>query len=132
MKTGVKILLASFALAYANSSSAHDIGHGHEHAEGGWNTDAGFVSDVDIKAKLWNPRGKSQEEIDARADYVATFFDGSRTEADRAGDDIRRTGTPADLGNLPARAGAAGARESRRGETRRQDRAADVSDDRLK
>ena len=34
---------------------SHDIGHDHEHVEGGWNTDAGFVSDVDIEARLESP-----------------------------------------------------------------------------
>lgn len=73
-------------LAFATTLQAHDIGHEHEHVEGGWNSGAGFVSDVDIKAKLWNPRGKSQDEIDARAEYIATFFDGSRTAEERAAD----------------------------------------------
>lgn len=35
----------------------HEIDHDHEHVEGGWNAEAGFVSDVDIEARLWNPRG---------------------------------------------------------------------------
>ena len=48
----------------AHVAAAHDIGHEHEHVEGGWNAKAGFVSDTDITAKLWNPRGKSQAEID--------------------------------------------------------------------
>ena len=69
--------LASVALSGA--VVAHEIGHEHEHVEGGWNAEAGFVSDVDIEARLWNPRGKSQEEIDARAEYLAQFFDAGRT-----------------------------------------------------
>ncbi len=75
------------ALFLFGSIHAHEIGHDHEHVEGGWNTDAGFVSDDDIEAKLWNPRGKSQEEIDERADYIAQFFDAGRTAEDRAEDD---------------------------------------------
>ena len=71
--------------------SAHDIGLEHEHVDGGWNAEAGFVSDVDIEARLWNPRGKSQAEIDARAEYIARFFDQGRTETDRAADnDIKQ------------------------------------------
>ena len=59
------VLLTAFV--YSGTALAHEIGHEHEHVEGGWNSEAGFVSDVDIEAKLWNPRGKSQEEIDQRA-----------------------------------------------------------------
>ena len=66
---------------------AHDIGHEHEHVEGGWNAEAGFVSDVDPEARLWNSRGKSQAEIDARAAYLAKFFDLGRTAEQRAADD---------------------------------------------
>ncbi|GAM61528.1 renal dipeptidase family protein [Vibrio ishigakensis] len=66
---------------------AHEIGHEHKHVKDGWTTDAGFVSDVDVKAKLWNPRGKSQDEINERAEYVAQFFDAGRTPEDRAGDE---------------------------------------------
>ena len=62
------------------SVSAHDIGHEHEHVEGGWNAKAGFVSDVDVKAELWNPRGKSQEEINARAEFITeAYFSLTRT-----------------------------------------------------
>ena len=79
-------ILVTLFIALAGSALAHDIGLEHEHVEDGWNTAAGFVSDVDIKAKLWNPRGKSQDEIDARAEYVAEFLDGSRTAEERAAD----------------------------------------------
>lgn len=81
-----RVLIIAMALFYSGFSTAHDIGHEHEHVDGGWNSAAGFVSDVDVEAKLWNPRGKSQTEIDARADYVAEFFDGGRTFEDREAD----------------------------------------------
>ncbi len=79
-------LLMPLALSLASLASAHEIGHPHEHVEGGWNAKGGFVSDTDVTAKLWNPRGKSQAEIDERAEYIATFFDGSRTAEERAED----------------------------------------------
>ena len=85
MKTGIALLfLVSLTVGVA---VAHEIGHEHEHVKGGWNAEAGFVSDVDIEAKLWNPRGKSQEEIDQRAEYLAKFFDLGRTAEERAADD---------------------------------------------
>ena len=84
MKTNLTAVAAATLLS--SSALAHDIGHKHEHVEGGWNSEAGFVSDVDVKARLWNPRGKSQADVDERAEYVAQFFDGGRTAADRSGD----------------------------------------------
>ena len=75
--------LITLALALPALASAHDIGHQHEHVDGGWNAEAGFVSDVDIEAKLWNPRGKSQDIIDQRAEYLAQFFDAGRTDGER-------------------------------------------------
>ena len=60
LKSCLPILAMTIAAA---SAHAHDIGHEHTHVEGGWNAKAGFVSDTDITARLWNPRGKSREEI---------------------------------------------------------------------
>ena len=79
-------LMLAVALVPIGALWAHEIGHEHEHVEGGWNSEAGFVSDVDIEARLWNPRGKSSEEILQRAAYLTTFFDGSRTAEERAAD----------------------------------------------
>ena len=76
------LLLAALSL----SAPAHEIGYEHEHVEGGWNARGGFVSDTDVTATLWNPRGKSQAEIDERAEYVATFFDNSRSAEERDSD----------------------------------------------
>ena len=81
-----KIIVALSTTFFSFSALTHDIGHEHEHVKDGWNTNSGFVSDVDIKSKLWNPRGKSQAEIDERATYIAAFFDGGRTEEERAQD----------------------------------------------
>ena len=81
-----RTIAIAIATVVSGMAVAHDIGHEHDHVEGGWNTEAGFVSDVDIEARLWNPRGKSRQEIDARAEYIAQFFDGSRTAEERAAD----------------------------------------------
>lgn len=81
-----RTIAVAMAIVLSEIALAHDIGLEHEHVEGGWNTKAGFVSDVDVEAKLWNPRGKPQQEIDERAEYVAKFFDGGRTAEDRAAD----------------------------------------------
>jgi membrane dipeptidase len=84
MKLKSAVILLTTFLSY--SVMSHDIGHEHEHVKDGWNTDSGFVSDVDVESKLWNPRGKSQSEIDERAAYIAAFFDGGRTAEERAKD----------------------------------------------
>ena len=73
-------------LTLSATAIAHDIGHDHKHVDGGWEAEAGFVSDSYIEATLWSPRGKPQAEIDARAEYIAAFFDGGRTEEERAED----------------------------------------------
>ncbi|WP_394240813.1 dipeptidase [Vibrio astriarenae] len=67
------------SLLIATAVQAHDIGHAHEHVENGWNSKAGFVSDTDHTAYLWNPRGKSQEEINARIQFLAEAYVPSRT-----------------------------------------------------
>ena len=81
-----RVVAATAVLGFSSGVLAHDIGHEHEHVEGGWNAEAGFVSDLDLEARLWNPRGKSQQQIDARAAYLAQFFDGGRTAEERAAD----------------------------------------------
>ena len=81
-----RTITLAITLGLGVSISAHDIGHEHEHVEGGWNAEAGFVSDADLEARLWNPRGKSQDVIDERAEYLAQFFDAGRTAEERAAD----------------------------------------------
>ena len=63
------------------SASAHDIGLEHEHIEDGWNARAGFVSDTDITARLYNTRGKSDDLIVERAIWLAEQYDLKRTPA---------------------------------------------------
>lgn len=80
-----KTLLATLILL-STTVSAHDIGHEHQHTEGGWNAAAGFISDTDHTAKLWSPRGKSQQQINQRAAFLVQSFDASRTDEERAQD----------------------------------------------
>ena len=80
-----RTLLATLIFA-STSAIAHDIGQDHEHVEGGWNAKAGFVSDIDVKARLWNPRGKSEQEIAARAAYLDLMYNTPRSPEDEAKD----------------------------------------------
>ena len=41
MKT--RLTLLATAMLVFGVAVAHDIGHEHEHVEGGWNSEAGFV-----------------------------------------------------------------------------------------
>lgn len=72
-------LAAGLFLVIATTAYGHDIGHDHEHVEGGWNAKAGFVSDTDITARLYNTRGKSEQEIIERAIWLAEQYDLKRT-----------------------------------------------------
>ncbi len=114
----------------AASAYAHDIGHEHTHVEGGWNAKAGFVSDTDITARLWNPRGKSREEILQRAEFVAQAFDNSRTPEERAADaEIRRRYPDAVVINslMPSGVGIQGVKEDKFAEAVNKNRDAGVS-----
>ncbi|MEP4487143.1 MAG: membrane dipeptidase [Halioglobus sp.] len=76
MKT---LFVTPLLLLGALSVSAHEIGQEHEHTEGGWNAKAGFVSDSDITATLFNTRGKSEDTIIERAIWLAEQYDLKRT-----------------------------------------------------
>ncbi|GEA59011.1 dipeptidase [Vibrio comitans] len=77
----MKLNQIAIAVTLASSFSvfAHDIGHEHEHVEGGWNAQAGFVSDTDITATYFNTRGKDHETIVKRALWLAEQYDIERT-----------------------------------------------------
>ena len=72
-------LASAISILFSFTVSAHEIGHDHEHVEDGWNAKAGFVSDTDVTATLYNTRGKSQEEIVKRAIWLAEQYDLKRT-----------------------------------------------------
>ncbi|WP_189637821.1 dipeptidase [Thalassotalea sp. HSM 43] len=83
----LKAISLAVLTTFAYSATAHDIGLEHKHVEGGHIAGTKFVSNNDIKATLWDPRGKSEAEINKRAEYVAAFFDAGRTDEDRKQDD---------------------------------------------
>jgi len=79
-----KLLISLLAATCCISANAHEIGQEHEHVEGGWNAKAGFVSDTDHTAKLFNTRGKSEEIIMKRARWLANQYDAKRTPKQQA------------------------------------------------
>ncbi|MGR5163884.1 dipeptidase [Vibrio owensii] len=80
----MKKSIIAIALLVSTGAVGHDIGYKHKHVEGGWDTTAGFVSDTDYTAHLWNPRGKSKEEIAERVKYLAEAYVPSRTPKQEA------------------------------------------------
>ncbi len=77
----MKKVACSLSLACSLVASAHEIGLEHEHVAGGWNAKAGFVSDTDYNARLFNTRDKSQEIIIQRAIWLADQYDLDRSPA---------------------------------------------------
>ena len=80
----IKALLSTTAFVFPLCAHAHDIDHGHEHVEGGYNAQAGFVSDEDPQAYLFNPRGKPEDLIAARVRFLAEAYDLARTPEQQA------------------------------------------------
>jgi membrane dipeptidase len=74
-------VLLTLSLPVSLSIDAHEIGHDHEHVEGGWHAKAGFVSENDGEAKLFDTRNKSVEVIIKRAIWLAEQYEIVRTSA---------------------------------------------------
>ncbi|MEM9305587.1 MAG: membrane dipeptidase [Pseudomonadota bacterium] len=85
MRSIGKITIA--AALCAIGAHAHDIDFEHTHQDGGYTvTDNGsFVSDNDVTAFLWNPRGKSDEKIAERIAFLSKHYFVQRTP-----DELRR------------------------------------------
>ncbi|SFK89888.1 dipeptidase [Shimia haliotis] len=85
-----KLTTTTIAIAMPFCAFAHDIPHGHEHVDGGYNAQAGFVSEDDVTAPLFNPRGKSPEVLAARIEFLAEAYDLVRTPEEQACADAAR------------------------------------------
>ena len=90
-----KSIILAIALGFSGSIWAHDIGHEHEHVEGGWNTEAGFVSDENLEERLWNPRGKSQDAPSEATLMLIFELSSSVQKATRAEIGLRSVGLEA-------------------------------------
>ena len=79
------VLALAIATALAGCGSreegASGIHQGYSDTADQYEVDGVVVSNVDVRAKLWNPRGKSEEQITARVEYLASVYDVVRTEA---------------------------------------------------
>ena len=61
-------------------SSKEPIHQGYSDTAPQYEVDGNIVSNVDVTAPLWNPREKSQEQIEERAEFLNTQFEITRTE----------------------------------------------------
>lgn len=105
------------------------IHQGYSETADQYEVDGKIISNVDIEAKLWNPRGKTQAQIDKRAAYVATFFDKGRTQEERKKDaDIRARFKDAIVINslMPSGVGIQGVKEENYAEAVKKNRDAGV------
>ena len=66
-------------------ATASDVGsdqaihQGYSDTAPQYEVDGWVISNVDVRANLWNPRGKSEEQIQERAEYLAEAYDLQRT-----------------------------------------------------
>ena len=75
--------------AYSVDESAapvqeQSVHEGYSDAAPEYVVDGNVVSNVDVRARLWNPRGKTPEEIQERADYLLEAYDLKRTPEQQA------------------------------------------------
>jgi microsomal dipeptidase-like Zn-dependent dipeptidase len=93
MKIGLLVISTSvFALAGCsqapdNEQSAGgepEIHQGYSDTAPQYEVDGWVISNVDLRANLWNPRGKSEEQILERARFLADAYDLERTPEQQA------------------------------------------------
>jgi microsomal dipeptidase-like Zn-dependent dipeptidase len=89
MKSPLLFLLSLVPVACQNNQnnqsseieSSQEIHQGYSETVDEYEVDGWVISNVDVKAKLWNPRGKTKEQIEARAKFLTEAYDIKRTEA---------------------------------------------------
>jgi len=81
LKSWVGALAAAVALATSvNAFAADKIHQGYSATADQYEVDGVVVSNVDTSAPLWNPRGKSEEQLAERAKFLGEAYDLVRTE----------------------------------------------------
>ncbi|WNC66967.1 membrane dipeptidase [Thalassotalea nanhaiensis] len=79
------LLTLSIATAFiANMSVAAEIHQGYSKTAKQYQVNGNVVSNVDTSANLWNPRGKSPEQLDARAQFLTDAADTRTAEQKKA------------------------------------------------
>lgn len=75
---------AALTLAMSSQALAQEVHQGYSETADQYEVDGNIVSNVDIKAPLWNPRGKTPEQVQERADFLLESYDLVRTPEQQA------------------------------------------------
>jgi membrane dipeptidase len=78
---GVVLIAACEAPTESVGTEAHQ---GYSDTAPQYEVDGNVISNVDIKARLWNPRGKTDQQVQERADYLLGAYDLKRTPEQQA------------------------------------------------
>lgn len=80
----ITTLLSASVLAHGDHAADHHHDYNITNEGDGYMSEAGWVSNVDIEANLWNPRGKSDEQLAKRAKWLAEQYNLARTPEQKA------------------------------------------------
>lgn len=77
------ILIGCFFSSLVFAQDKGKIHQGYSDTAPQYQVNGNIVSNVDITAPLWNPRGKSKEQLAARVEYLASKFDSPISKEDQ-------------------------------------------------
>lgn len=77
-------LLALMSTIVMSACAEQEVYQGYSETAPQYEVDGQIISNVDIRARLWNPRGKPEEQIRERAQYLAEAYDLVRTPEQQA------------------------------------------------
>jgi len=84
IKKITKLTLASSLMFSMSLYAAEEIHKGYSDTAAQYEVNGNVVSNVDIEANLWNPRGKSKEQVNARVKFLVTKLDMTISKEDQA------------------------------------------------
>lgn len=82
-KTGTAISLSAVVLL-AGCGGEEGVHQGYSETAAEYEVDGKIISNVDVQAPLWNPRGKTPEQIAERVRFLTDAYDIERTDAQKA------------------------------------------------
>jgi membrane dipeptidase len=83
-RTVALTFVATLAACTADSESSGEIFQGYSDTAPEYEVNGNVISNVDVRARLWNPRGKTNEQIAARAQFLVESYDVQRTPEQQA------------------------------------------------
>ncbi|WNC67009.1 membrane dipeptidase [Thalassotalea nanhaiensis] len=76
----------AISLVSAPTMASEEIHQGYSDTAAQYEVDGKIVSNVDVEAPLWNPRGKTQEQLAARVQSLVNFYANSSTYLEKTKD----------------------------------------------